>query len=166
MRPILTYADPRLQQVAEPVGDVTDELRELAEEMLRIMYAAQGRGLAGPQIGEMRRIFVMDCSWKEGTPDPRALLDPEITAASDELVTLEERCLSLPGMALGIARPAEVSLRFTDLDGTRRAESFTGFAARCVQHERDHLDGILCFDRLSPEVRQAIDPLLKQLAGA
>lgn len=165
-RPILVWPDPRLRAVAEPVGDVTDEVRALADEMLRIMYAAPGRGLAGPQIGEMRRIFVMDCTWKDGTPDPRVMLDPEIVSVSDTLVAREEGCLSLPGFTLGLKRPDEVVLRYTDLDGTRREETFTGFAATCVQHERDHLDGILCIDRLDPEVREMLAPLLASMGGA
>lgn len=164
-RPILVWPDPRLRAVAAPVEAVTDEVRVLAEEMLRVMYAASGRGLAGPQIGEMRRIFVMDCTWKDGTPDPRVILNPEIVLASGTLVAREEGCLSLPGFTLGLKRPDAVVLRYTDLEGTRREETFTGFHAACVQHERDHLDGILCIDRLEPEVREMIAPVLAAMEG-
>ena len=93
------------------------------------------------------------------------MLDPEIVSASDTLVAREEGCLSLPGFTLGLQRPAEVVLRFTGLDGARREETFTGFAATCVQHERDHLDGILCIDRLDPEVREMIAPVLAAMEG-
>lgn len=165
-RPILSWPDPRLRQRAEPVGAVTPEIRRLAEEMLRIMYAAPGRGLAGPQIGEMRRIFVMDCGWKEGTPTPRVMIDPEIAEASADTITRTEGCLSLPGIPADVARPAEVTLRFTTLDGSWVEERFTGFEATCVQHERDHLDGVLCIDYLDPDARAALDPALAALGPA
>lgn len=162
-RPILLWPDPRLREPAAAVGEITPDLKYLADEMLRIMYAAPGRGLAGPQIGEMRRIFVMDCAWKDGTPDPRVMIDPEIVSASDETVARTEGCLSLPGIPAEIARPAEVTLRFTTLDGTRVEEVFTGFAATCVQHERDHLDGVLCIDHLAPGARAEVEPALRAL---
>ncbi len=162
-RPILLWPDPRLRQVAAPVGTPGPEIRALADEMLRIMYAAPGRGLAGPQIGEMRRIFVMDVAWKEGTPEPRVLIDPEIAAASAETATRSEGCLSLPGAPAEVTRPAEVTLRFTTLDGARVEETFTGFAAACVQHERDHLYGILILDHLAEEARAALAPALAAL---
>lgn len=164
-RPILIWPDPRLRQRAAAIGAPGPELKALAQEMLRIMYAAPGRGLAGPQIGEMRRIFVMDTAWKQGAPEPRVFLDPEIVAASAALETRVEGCLSLPGVPAEIARPAEVTLRYTTLDGARVEERFTGIAATCVQHERDHLDGVLCIDHLAPEARAALDPALAALAG-
>ena len=162
-RPILIWPDARLRHTAAAVGAVTDELRALADEMLRIMYAAPGRGLAGPQIGEMRRIFVMDCGWKEGAPDPRVMLNPEIVDAGAETATRDEGCLSLPGLTATVARPAEVTVRFLGLDGLVHEETFAGFAATCVQHERDHLDGILCIDHLAPEARAAVEPALQAL---
>ncbi len=164
-RPILRMPDARLRHVAAPVGEVTDEIRALADEMLRVMYAAPGRGLAGPQIGEMRRIFVMDCGWKEGAPDPRVMIDPEIVWASPETVSCSEGCLSLPGMTVEVTRPAAVRLRFTGLDGARHDDAFTGFAAVCVQHERDHLDGILCIDRLDAQTRAAMAEVLRAIEG-
>ena len=162
-RPILLWPDPRLRGKAALVGEITPDLKDLAEEMLRIMYAAPGRGLAGPQIGEMRRIFVLDCSWKEGEPAPRVMIDPEITAASEERVTRTEGCLSLPGIPADVARPARITLRFTTLDGARVEETFTGFEATCIQHERDHLDGVLCIDYLDPEDRAEVEPALRAL---
>ncbi len=164
-RPILTWPDPRLRQPAAPIGPVTDDIRAIAAEMLRVMYAAPGRGLAGPQIGEMRRIFVMDTGWKDGASDPRVLIDPEIVSASGAPVTWDEGCLSLPGLVVPVTRPGALRLRFTTLDGTRVEEDFTGFAATCVQHERDHLDGILCIDHLSPEARAALAPALAAMEG-
>ena len=109
-RPILIYPDPRLRARAEPVGAVTPDLRPLAEKMLRIMYAAPGRGLAGPQIGVMQRIFLTDCSWKGGDPSPRVCIDPEIVTASAEQVVRTEGCLSIPGIPADVSRPAEITL--------------------------------------------------------
>jgi peptide deformylase len=141
MRPILLYPDPVLRVPCTPViGDPTD----LAREMLAAMYAAPGRGLAAPQIGVTERLFVMDASWKEGLPDPRVFLNPEIVAREGRQVN-EEACLSIPDTPRRVARAATVTLAF---DGTagRREEQFAGFAAACVQHEMDHLDGILILD--------------------
>jgi len=156
LRPILTPPDARLRQVAAPVTTFDAALRDLAQEMAAIMYAAPGRGLAAPQIGELRRLFVMDTGWKEtGDRAPRTMVNPEIVSASDATQVMEEGCLSLPGVPVPVTRPAQVTLRWQDLDGAPREETFTGFAATCVQHERDHLDGILCTDYLPQKARAA-----------
>nr|WP_249138935.1 peptide deformylase [Actibacterium sp. MT2.3-13A] len=156
MRPILTPPDARLRQAAAPVSAFDAGLRDLAEEMAAIMYAAPGRGLAAPQIGELRRLFVMDTGWKDsGHRSPRVMVNPEILRASDASQVMEEGCLSLPGVVVPVTRPAEVTLRWQDLDAVPREEPFTGFAAACVQHERDHLDGILCTDYLPEDARAA-----------
>ena len=125
----------------------------LIDDMFETMYAAPGRGLAAPQLGVMQRIFVMDELWKTGTPTPMVFINPEITAVSNELITNQEGCLSIPGVLLDIARPLEVTLGWTDLDGAVRSQTFGGFAAACVQHELDHLNGKTTFDRLSPAMR-------------
>jgi peptide deformylase len=96
------------------------------------------------------RLFVMDVGWKEGAPDPRVFVNPEVVNASEARVTREEGCLSIPGRVSRVTRPVEVSLRWQDLGGEPQEETFTGFAATCVQHEIDHLDGILCTDREEP----------------
>lgn len=157
LRPILRWPDPRLSRVADPVAAIDDTVRRLAGDMLETMYAAPGRGLAAPQVGEMRRLFVMDTVWKEGDPDPLVLVNPEIVAASDETVTVAEGCLSIPGVLAEVTRPAEVTLRWTSLDGDAHEETFTGFAAACAQHELDHLDGIVTFDRVSAEARADLE---------
>ncbi|MGC9371429.1 MAG: peptide deformylase [Paracoccaceae bacterium] len=156
LRPILTPPDARLRQVAAPVMLFDAALRELADEMIAIMYAAPGRGLAAPQIGELRRLFVMDAGWKDtGRRAPRVMVNPEIVSAGDATRVMDEGCLSLPGVIVPVQRPSEVTLRWQDLDGTPHEETFTGFAAPCVQHERDHLDGILCTDYLPEDARAA-----------
>ncbi|MGB3407549.1 MAG: peptide deformylase [Jannaschia sp.] len=139
--PIVLHPDPVLRIVCTPVaGAVTD----LARDMLDTMYAAPGRGLAAPQVGVTERLFVMDCSWKEGLPDPRVFVNPEIVARDGRQVN-EEGCLSIPDMPRRVARAATVTLAFDGKDG-RRQETFEGFAAACAQHEMDHLDGVLIVD--------------------
>ena len=140
--------DAALRTPCAPVGVIDDAVRTLAADMLETMYAATGRGLAAPQVGALCRVFVMDATWKDGTPEPRVFVDPEIVRVSEETATGEEGCLSIPGDPVIVTRPAEVTVRWTDLDGEPREEVFTGFGAVCVQHETDHLDGILCTDRM------------------
>lgn len=163
LRPILRLPDPRLRQVCPPVERFDAALGRLALDMLRTMYAAPGRGLAGPQIGAMQRIFVMDCGWKEGRPDPQVMVNPEILAA-EGAAEHEEGCLSVPGLAVPVIRPDRIRLRWQDLAGDWQEGAFTGFAAVCVQHERDHLDGILHIDRAAPDVRAALAPALAAFA--
>lgn len=151
MLTIRQLPDPVLREVCAPVTVFDQALADLAQQMLDTMYAAPGRGLAAPQVGIAQRLFVMDATWKEGTPAPRVFVNAEIIGASDELATFTEGCLSIPNQTSRINRPSEVTLRWQDLDGAPHTETFTGFAAVCVQHERDHLDGILCIDY--PEVQ-------------
>lgn len=167
LRTILLWGDPRLRETARPVGEITPALRSLVEDMIDTMYAAPGRGLAAPQVGEGLRLFVMDAHWKDGAPRaPLVAIDPEILDPSAELVEREEGCLSIPGLPMPVARPAEVTLRWTGLDGVRRARRLTGFEAACAQHEFDHLEGVLIPDRTRPEVRARLDAELKALAAA
>lgn len=153
--PIVKWPDPRLSTPCAPVagGDV----RELAADMLETMYAAPGRGLAGPQVGAMIRLFVMDAGWKEGTPTPLVMLDPEIVEASEEVVAMDEGCLSIPGVTTTVTRPVRVRLRWTDLEGVAHDEWMEGASARIAQHEYDHLDGIVTFDRLDPPARSVAE---------
>jgi peptide deformylase len=154
--PLVTWPDERLTTPCAPaVADAAT--RQLAADMLETMYAAPGRGLAAPQVGHMIRLFVMDTGWKEGNPNPRVLLNPEILWRSDTLVTGPEGCLSIPGITAQVPRAAAVRLRWTDLDGQEFHEILTRFDAICAQHEADHLDGILMLDRLPPESRVGAD---------
>lgn len=162
IRPIRLWPDPVLGEVAEPVIDFDDELRALAEDMLETMYAAPGRGLAGPQVGVLQRLFVMDTTWKEGERTPRVIVNPRLSDPSEELAGHDEGCLSLPGFTLPVDRPAEITLDWQDLDGNWHSERMSRFDAVCVQHEYDHLDGVLTLDRSAPE---ALDAVREQLDG-
>lgn len=147
VRPVLIHPDPALRQVCAPVG-VLDwgRLLQLAADLLATMYAAGGRGLAAPQIGEPWRIFVMDHGWKTGTPLPRIVLDPEITPLGEAVETLEEGCLSIPDQPVAVTRALTVSLRCFDLTGALLTLCLSDIEARIAQHEADHLDGRLIVD--------------------
>lgn len=156
-RPILIHPDPRLKKMCDPVPDISDELRSLADDMLETMYAAPGIGLAAPQVGVLSRLLVMDCVKEEGAPpQPMVMFNPEIVAASDALNTYEEGCLSIPEQFADVTRPAEVELRWIDRNGEERQQVFDGLWATCVQHEIDHLNGKLFIDYLGPIRRQMI----------
>ena len=154
--PILTLPDPKLEQVCAPVAQVTPEIETLAADMLETMYDAPGRGLAAPQVGQMLRMFVMDAGWKEGRPDPVVCINPMLQEVSEELATGTEGCLSIPGVTAEVTRPAQVQMVWTGLNGGRYVQAFDGFAAACVQHELDHLDGVLTLHHLQPEARAAL----------
>ena len=150
IRPILRWPDPRLATRCKPAA-VEDGTLTLAHDMLETMYAAQGRGLAAPQVGALIRIFVMDSTWKSGPETPEIFINPEILWRSDDLVTGPEACLSIKGVLAEISRAKEMILRWTLPDGSLSAERLKGFRAICAQHEIDHLDGILMFHHLTPE---------------
>lgn len=163
--PIVQFPDPMLRRPCTPVPGIDDELRQLATDMLETMYAAPGRGLAGPQVAVARRLFVMDCTWKEGNPSPRVCVNPVIIDASDTLVVNTEGCLSIPGVPAQVARPDWVLLRWTDLDGHEHEQRLDGFEAVCAQHELDHLNGRLCIDLMDEESRVAASPALAALGA-
>ncbi len=144
--------------------DVSDALRKLSQDMFETMYDAPGIGLAAPQVGVMDRLIVLDCVKDEGaTPRPIAMLNPEITAFSDQTSVYEEGCLSIPDQFADVTRPAEVEVRWMDLDGVEHKEGFGGLWATCVQHEIDHLDGKLFIDYLSAMKRQLITRRMQKL---
>lgn len=146
LRPIVLLGDPVLRARAVVVSRFDAGLKNLAADLLETMYAAPGRGLAAPQVGVSLRLFVMDTGWKDGAADPQVFVNPRITDASDILVPYAEGCLSIPDRKARVARPDRVALVWQDLAGGWHDGWFSGFAAVCVQHERDHLDGILCID--------------------
>ncbi len=164
IRPILIHPDPRLKTVCEPVPDITDELRALADDMLLTMYDAPGIGLAAPQIGVLQRVIVMDCVKEEGAePQPVAMFNPEVVAASDLTNVYEEGCLSIPEQYAEVTRPKLVQVRWMDRDGNAQEREFDGLWATCVQHEIDHLDGKLFIDYLKPLRRQMITRKMQKL---
>jgi len=163
IRPILILPDARLRAVADPVDKVDDAVKKLARDMLDTMYAAPGIGLAAPQIGEMKRIVVMDLAKEDEKPDPIVMINPEILKFSDETEVSEEGCLSIPELYYEVERPAEVTVRYTDLDGNVIEREAKDRLAVCVQHELDHLDGVLYIDYLS---RLKRDRVLKKFEKA
>jgi peptide deformylase len=150
--PILRWPDPALTTPCAPVV-LSDDVARLAADLLDTMYAAPGRGLAAPQVGALLRLFVMDCTWKDGIRAPRVIVNPDILWRSDTLATGPEGCLSIPGITTQIPRATAIRLRWTTLDGQTVDEHLTGFAAICAQHEYDHLDGLVTLDRLDPSAR-------------
>ena len=162
-RPILVLPDPRLRAIADPIEKVDDSVKALAQDMLDTMYDAPGIGLAGPQIGEMKRIVVMDLAREGEEPAPIVMINPEILKFSDETVVTEEGCLSIPELYYDVERPAEITVRYTDLDGKTVEKDATERLAICIQHEIDHLDGVLYIDYLS---RLKRDRVLKKFQKA
>ena len=148
--PIRVIGDPVLRQIALPVGEVTDDIRALAADMIDTMYDAPGRGLAAPQVGVSLRMFVMDCHWKDGVArDPVVVIDPEVVSRSKTAKPFTEGCLSIPGVPVEVERPSDITLRWRDLEGVDHVADFIDVASVIVQHEYDHLDGILNTDLLS-----------------
>ncbi|WP_453962569.1 peptide deformylase [Amorphus suaedae] len=150
-RSILLIPDPTLRKVAAPVGAVDDGVRALIDDMLETMYAAPGIGLAAPQIGVLDRVIVCDVGGEDDEEErrPMALVNPEIVWSSDELRVHQEGCLSIPEYYEDVERPAEVAVRFLDRNGDPREIKAGGILATCLQHEIDHLNGVLFIDYLS-----------------
>jgi len=163
LRNILIHPDPRLKKVCTPLEGVDGAVRKLATDMLETMHDAPGIGLAAPQIGILQRLIVMDCARKEEEPAPMALINPQVTWASDEMNTYSEGCLSIPDQYEDVTRPAKVKVRYLDLDGKPQERPFDGLWATCVQHEIDHLNGKLFIDYLSKIKRSMITNKMKKL---
>ena len=149
IRPILIAPDPRLKAVSTPVAKVDAEIRKLAEDMADSMYAAEGIGLAAVQIGVAKRVIVMDLDQKDGKKDWRVFINPKITWASEEMATFEEGCLSVPEIWDDVERPARIKAEYLDLDGKKVEIEADGMLATCLQHEMDHLEGVLFIDHFS-----------------
>ena len=149
VRPILTAPDPRLKAVATEIAKVDGEIRRLIDDMLETMYEADGIGLAAVQIGVAKRVIVMDIDQKDGKKNPRVFVNPKILWASEELATFEEGCLSVPDIWEEVERPARIRAEYQDRDGKKQTLEADGLLADCLQHEIDHLDGVLFIDRLS-----------------
>lgn len=149
LRDILTVPDPRLKLVSKDVGRVDDSLRALMDDMLETMYAAPGIGLAAIQVGQPVRVIVMDLAREGEPPQPQYFVNPEILWASDETAPYEEGCLSVPDIYDEVERPAQVKLRYLNYQGETVEEDAEGLYAVCIQHEMDHLNGVLFIDHLS-----------------
>ncbi len=153
---IRRWPDPVLSRISAPVGDPSS-VGDLAADMLETMYAAPGRGLAAPQVGEAIRLFVMDVAWKEGEPHPYICVNPEIVTRSQDEVVGPEGCLSIPGVTAEVPRAPWIVLRWTTPEGASLEERLDGPAAICAQHEYDHLDGIVTFDRVGADARRILE---------
>jgi len=153
--PIIKVPDPVLRKVARSVAEITDGTRQLLDDMAATMYDAPGIGLAAPQVNISQRIIVMDCG-KDENPELFKMINPEIISQSDVLSVLEEGCLSIPDQTADVERPAEVEVRYLDENGKSQSLVATGLLAACVQHEIDHLNGVLFIDHISRLKRDMI----------
>lgn len=147
--PVLTAPDPRLKATSKPVAKVDDSVRQLMDDMLETMYVSNGIGLAAPQVGVTKRIIVMDLARQGEPPNPLRLANPEIVWQSEEKVVCEEGCLSVPDQYSEVLRPKAVKIRYLDYQNEIRELETDGYLATCIQHEIDHLNGVLFIDHLS-----------------
>ncbi len=150
LREVLKFPDKRLREISTPIDEITDEIRELAHDMLEVMYDEPGVGLAAPQVGEAVRLMVVDTEWtrEDAERNPLVLVNPEITER-EGTITWTEGCLSVPDFEADVMRAERVVLRASDLEGQPLEIDATGLRAVCFQHELDHLDGVLFIDRIS-----------------
>jgi peptide deformylase len=163
VRPIITAPDARLKAVSRDVERVDAEIRMLIDDMFDSMYAAKGIGLAAIQIGAAKRVIVMDLAAKDGDPDPHVFINPKILSASKETIVFEEGCLSVPDIWEDVERPDRIKAEYLDRDGNPATLEAEGLLATCLQHEMDHLEGVLFLDHLS-RLKRSI--ALRKLAKA
>ena len=166
LREILIVPDPRLKAQSLPVEAVDDDLRALMDDMLETMYAAPGIGLAAVQVGVPKRVIVMDLARSDEEKAPRFIVNPEILWASEETSPYEEGCLSVPDIYDEVERPAKVRLRYQNYTGETIEEEADGLFAVCVQHEMDHLNGVLFIDHLSRLKRERAVAKVKKAQSA
>lgn len=166
---LYTYPDKILEQKCAPLTEVTDDVRRLLDDMLETMYQDKGVGLAAPQVGILKRLIVIDDKvTEEGIPGPHPLymVNPEIIAKSEETIYFNEGCLSVPGQCAEVKRHAAVTVKYLDYNGTPQTLEATDYLAVIIQHETDHLDGILYIDRISRLKRSMITKKLKKQTEA
>ena len=154
--PIIVAPDPRLKQVAKPVDKVDAETRRLMDDMLETMYKAPGIGLAAPQVGVLKRVIVVDIAREDEKPQPLRMANPELIAVAEDDAVYNEGCLSLPEHYADVTRPAAIKVRYLDHENEIRELEADGLLATCIQHEMDHLDGILFVDHLTALKRNMI----------
>jgi peptide deformylase len=156
LRDIIILPDKRLRSVSKPVVAIGEEIRTLVADMFETMYEAPGIGLAAIQVGVPSRVIVMDLSKREAEAESRVFINPEITWSSEEKSLYEEGCLSIPDVHEDVERPARVKIRYLDLEGKPHEEDAEGLFATCIQHEVDHLNGVLFIDYISKLKRERI----------
>jgi peptide deformylase len=164
-RDIVIYGDPVLREVAQPVGEVDQAIKNLVSDMVDTVKKAQGLGLAAPQVGVSKRIFIVDLAAVDITEKLHVFINPEILSTDGD-VEMEEGCLSFPGIYQKIVRPARVTVRATDVDGHQFEMTAEGLAARAILHEFDHLEGKLFIDYISPIAKTLLKGRLKKLSAA
>jgi peptide deformylase len=163
LRDIIVLPDKRLRLVSEPAKKIDAELRRLVDDMFETMYEAPGIGLAAIQVGVPKRVITMDLAKKEEPKAPRVFINPQVLWRSDETAIYEEGCLSIPEFYEEVERPSKVRVKFLDLDGNEQELEADGLLATCLQHEIDHLDGVLFIDHISKLKR---DRVIKKFAKA
>lgn len=167
--PIVTYDDKILRKKTRPVDTFTDEIVRLIDDMFETMYNSDGVGLAAPQVGEKHRIFVADVDpmvkeENETPPGPVAMINPEIVSESEEEVEMEEGCLSIPGVNAGVVRPERVVVKFRDENFKPQEIEADGWLSRVIQHEFDHLEGVLFLDHISFFKKKLLSSKLREIA--
>ncbi|MGR9273047.1 peptide deformylase [Rhizobium leguminosarum] len=156
IKPLIILPDPVLRQLSKPIERVDSDLQRLADDMLETMYDAPGIGLAAIQIGVPRRMLVIDISREGEEKQPQVFINPEIVKSSDERSVYEEGCLSIPDYYAEVERPAVVSVKYLDLNGKEQIVEADGLLATCLQHEIDHLNGVLFIDYISRLKREMV----------
>ncbi|MCB8840115.1 peptide deformylase [Aurantimonas sp. VKM B-3413] len=156
IKPLIILPDPVLRLQSKPVEKLDQAVKTLADDMLETMYDAPGIGLAAIQVGEPLRMLVIDVSQEDEDKAPRVFLNPEILSTSDDRSTYEEGCLSIPDYYAEVERPATVTVRYLGLDGQMHEETADGILATCLQHEIDHLNGVLFIDHISKLKREMV----------
>lgn len=162
---VLHYPDPLLKKKSEPITEITPAIKQLAADMAETMYAEDGIGLAAPQIGQLVRMVVIDLSGPSERTNMRVYVNPVIEALSDEMEPGEEGCLSVPGLRSDVKRYTRIRMNATDLEGKPIVEEAEGLMAICMQHECDHLDGVLFIDHISRLKKNLYDRKLKKRAA-
>jgi peptide deformylase len=162
------YGDPILRKTAEPVFEITEEVKEICHNMIETMLHYDGIGLAAPQVGYLLRIFVSNVAHEDENGElhlgePKVYINPTLTNPSDALVERSEGCLSIPKLYAAVVRPLSIDLEATDLEGNRFQETCYGYQARNRMHENDHLNGVLFIDRIKGKRRTALDPALRRI---
>ena len=169
IRDLIYYGHPGLRKKCKKIIEITDEVRELAQDLIDTVQERQGAGLAAPQIGIYLRMFVScydNGADREGWPimsSPKIYINPVLSAPSEETHTHGEGCLSIPGLYEEVTRPAEIYVEAIDLEGNQFSELTTGWRAKNIMHENDHLNGVLYIDRVDPKKRKKMEPALKAL---
>ncbi len=166
--PILIYGDPLLRKRCDPVEKITDEIQQLARDMIETVFESDGLGLAASQVGQLVRLFVArsyieTSNGRWALTQPQVYINPKLTDHSEEKVEDDEGCLSIPRIRGNVIRPLKVTIEALDINGNPFREELTGYNARIRMHENDHINGVLFIDRMSDKDRKAIDPLLHKL---